>query len=384
MKNINAGLVGYGFMGKAHSNAFRQVNHFFDADAKINLTAICGRNKSSVQDAMDKFGFCSYETDYRNLIKRDDIDFIDVTAPSNAHMEIVMMATENKKHVFCEKPLGMNKQEAKEMLDSALKNKVKHQVGFNYRFAPAIRLAKKMIDEGKLGTIYHFRGLYLQDWIVDPSFPLVWRLDKKVCGSGANGDLNAHMIDLARYLVGEIDKVTGTSKTFIKSRPVVEHSTGLNAKSSHPDRFGEVTVDDTTLFLAHFSNGAVGSFEATRFATGRKNGMSFEINGSKGSIRFEFERMNELQYFCNEDDERLRGFRVIQVTDSFHEYAANWWPVGHVLGYEHTFVHEFFEFAQSITNDIPAIPDFHDGYMCNVILDCVDLSIKENTWINIG
>lgn len=383
MKSINAGLIGYGFMGKAHSNAFRQVNHFFEADAKINLAAICGRNENMVKSSMEKFGFNSYETDYRKLIMREDIDFIDVTAPSNAHMDIVMLATENKKHVFCEKPLGMNRHEAKEMLDSAIRNNVTHQVGFNYRFAPAIRLAKKLIDEGKLGTIYHFRGLYLQDWIVDPDFPLVWRLDKRVCGSGANGDLNAHTIDLARYLVGEIDKVTGMNKTFIKNRPVVEHSTGLKAKSSQPDRTGEVTVDDTTLFLAHFHNGAVGSFEATRFATGRKNGMSFEINGSKGSVRFEFERMNELQYFNNEDDEHVRGFRTIQVTDSFHDYTANWWPVGHVIGYEHTFVHEFFEFTQSVVNHQPAIPDFHDGYMCNVILDCVDLSIKENTWINI-
>ena len=383
MKHLNAGMIGYKFMGKAHSNAYRQVNHFFDAPYKINLTAICGRNESALIKSMETFGFDSYETDYRKLIERDDIDFVDITAPSNAHKEIALCAIENKKHIFCEKPLALNAKDAKEILDLATKNNIKHQVGFNYRFTPAIRLAKKLIDEGKLGTIYHFRGLYLQDWIINPDFPLVWRLDKNICGSGANGDINSHIIDLARYLVGEFDRVIGTNKTFIKKRPIVENMTGLSGSKTKSNIMGDVTVDDSTLFLAHFKNGAIGSFEASRFATGRKNDMSFEINGSKGSIKFEFEKMNQLQYYNNDDDEYSKGFKTIQVTESVHDYTANWWPVGHIIGYEHTFVHEFYEFIQSISNDTMPVPNFFDGYMCNLILDSIDLSIKEKAWIKI-
>ncbi len=383
MKQLNAGLIGYKFMGKTHSNAYRQVNHFFSDSAKINLTAICGRNKSAVKKSMDTFGFSSFETNYKELIKRDDIDFIDIATPSNAHLEIALMAADYKKHIFCEKPLGMNRREGKQMLDAAIKNKIVHQVGFNYRFAPAIRLAKKMIDDGKLGTIYHFRGLYLQDWIVDPNFPLVWRLDKNICGSGANGDINAHIIDLARYLVGEFHDVMGMTKTFIKERPIVEEMTGLTATSNSSGKKGKVTVDDASIFMTHFKNGALGTFEATRFATGNKNNMSFEINGSLGSIRFAFERMNELEYFNNEEDKQLQGFRTISVTEGSHDFIHAWWPPGHVIGYEHTFTHEFSEFAQSIINKKPAIPDFYDGYMCNVILDSVEQSVSERTWITI-
>ena len=381
MKNLNAGLIGYKFMGRAHSNAFRQVNHFFNADTTITLRAICGRDETSVRDAAGKFGFESYETDWKKLIDRDDIDFIDITSPGNVHHEMAMYATEKKKHVFCEKPLANDSAKALEMWQAAEKAGVRHQVGFNYRFVPAVLLAKKLIDEGRLGTIYHFRGLYLQDWIVDPSFPLVWRLDKKVAGSGAHGDINAHIIDLARFLVGDMKKVIGMQKTFIERRPLVESMDGLRASVSAKASMGDVTVDDASVFMAEFDNGALGTFEATRFATGRKNGMSFEINGSKGSVKFEFERMNELQYYNNDDPASERGFRLISVTEDTHAYAGNWWPPGHVIGYEHTFVHEMFEFVQAIANDKATTPDFKDGYECCRILDAVDNSIKEGQWI---
>ena len=380
---MNIGLVGYKFMGKAHSNAFKKVGMFFDPSVKIGMKAICGRDEAWVKEAAEKYGWEDYETSWEDLIKRDDIDIIDITAPSNFHKEIAIAAAKAGKHVFCEKPLALNLKDAREMLAAVKEANVKHQIGFNYRFAPAIQLAKKLIDEGKLGTIYHFRGLYLQDFIVDPNFPLVWRLDKKVAGSGSHGDLGAHLIDLARFLVGEFDEVIGMSETFIKKRPLVEKMTGLSAQAQEGAQMGEVTVDDATLFLTRFKNGALGSFEATRFATGHKNGMSFEINGSKGSIKFEFERMNELQYYSAEDEEGLHGFRLIQATEDVHPYADAWWPVGHVIGYEHTFVHEMYEFIEAIAKDKPTSPDFHDGVKCSQILEAVEVSIENRQWVKV-
>ena len=378
---LNVGLIGYKFMGKAHSNAFRKMSMFFNPSVKLAMKAICGREESWVRESAAKFGWDSYETSWEKLIAREDIDLIDITAPSNVHKEIALKAAEAGKHIFCEKPLALSLSDAREMLAAAEKYKVKHQIGFNYRFAPAVQMAKKLIDEGKLGKIYHFRGLYLQDWIVDPEFPLVWRLDKDVAGSGSLGDLGAHIIDIARFLAGEFDKVMGISKTFIEERPVVEKMTGLSGKAQTSAPKGKVTVDDATLFLAEFKNGALGSFEATRFAQGHKNAMSFEINGSKGSLRFEFERMNELQYYSSEDESGTQGFRIIQCTEGVHPYAGAWWPVGHVIGYEHTFVHELYEFVEAIAHDKPAWPDFNDGVKCSQVLEAVELSIKTGGWV---
>jgi predicted dehydrogenase len=383
MKEIRAGLIGYKFMGRAHSNAFRQVNSFFDADRFIRPVALCGRNREAVSKAAEKFGFASYETDWKNLLKRDDIDFIDITTPGDSHAEMAIAAAEAGKHVFCEKPLANTSADAKRMLDTARNAGVVHQVGFNYRFVPAVRLAKRLIEEGKLGKIYHFRALYLQDWLVDPDFPLVWRLDKNKAGSGANGDINAHIIDLARYLTGDIVKVCGMQKTFIQERPLVGSMDGLKASGSGSGK-GKVTVDDASLFLAEFKNGTVGSFEATRFANGRRNGMSFEINGSEGSVKFEFENMNELLYYNNNDPSYQRGFKRISVTEEEHDYCKYWWPAGHIIGYEHTFVHEMYEFAQAISKGKQACPDFTDGYECCRVLDAVAKSAEEGRWVEIG
>lgn len=382
-EKLNVGLIGYKFMGKAHSNALQRIGMFFNPSVNIGMKAICGREESWVRESAERFGWEGYETSWEKLIQRPDIDIIDITAPSNAHKEIALGAAEAGKHIFCEKPLALNLKDAREMLAVVEKSKVKHQIGFNYRFAPAIQLAKKFIDEGRLGKIYHFRALYLQDWIIDPNFPLVWRLDKKVAGSGSHGDLGAHLIDLARYLVGDFERVMGMSKTFIHQRPIVEKMTGLSGKAQEGAQMGEVTVDDATLFLTEFKNGALGSFEATRFATGHKNAMSFEINGSKGSVRFAFERMNELEYYNNEDDEGTHGFRVIQATEGGHPYMHAWWPTGHVIGYEHTFVHELYEFVEAIAHDRPASPDFNDGVKCSQVLEAVDLSIAERQWIQV-
>lgn len=380
---LNVGLIGYKFMGKAHSNAFKKIGMFFNPSIKIAMKAICGREESWVKESAERFGWEGYETSWEKLLQRDDIDLVDITAPSNAHKEIALAAAEAKKHIFCEKPLALNLSDAREMLAHAQKYGIKHQIGFNYRFAPAIQLAKKLIDEGKIGKIFHFRALYLQDWIIDPEFPLVWRLDKSVAGSGSHGDLGAHLIDLARFLVGDFDSVIGMSKTFVKDRPLVEKMTGLSGKAQSDAPRGQVTVDDATLFLTEFKNGALGSFEATRFANGHKNAMSFEINGSKGSLKFEFERMNELQYYNADDSEGTQGFRVIQVTEGVHPYAGAWWPAGHVIGYEHTFVHELYEFVEAIAKDKQPVPDFNDGVKCSQVLEAVDLSIEERRWVEV-
>lgn len=382
-KTLNVGLIGYKFMGKAHSNAYQRIGMFFNPKLKVAMKAICGREESWVKESAEKFGWEGYETSWEKLLQREDIDMVDITAPSNFHKEIGIAAAEAGKHIFCEKPLALTLKDAREMITAVEKNNVKHQIGFNYRFAPAILLAKKMIDEGKIGQIFHFRAKYLQDFIIDPNFPLVWRLDKKVAGSGSHGDLGAHLIDMARYLVGDIDKVIGISKTFVKERPIVERMTGLSGKAQADAPKGEVTVDDATLFMAEFKNGALGSFEATRFANGHKNDMSFEINGSKGSLKFEFERMNELQYFNAEDEAGTQGFRLIQVTEAVHPYLEAWWPAGHVIGYEHTFVHELYEFIEAIAEDRLGTPNFYDGLKCTQILEAVDLSIAERQWINV-
>jgi predicted dehydrogenase len=316
-------------------------------------------------------------------VERDDIDIIDITAPSNAHKEIAIAAAKNGKHIFCEKPLALTTDDARDMLEAVERAGVKHQIGFNYRFAPAIVLAKKFIDEGKIGTIRHVRASYLQDFIIDPEFPLVWRLQRDVCGSGSLGDLGAHFIDLARYLCGEFKTVMGLQKTFITSRPLVQKMEGLSAQASADAPRGTVDVDDGTVFIAEFENGALGVFEATRFAQGHKNDLSIEINGDKGSIKFVFERMNELQYYSADDEPGTQGFRLIQATEGIHPYMTAWWPTGHVIGYEHTFVHEIYEFVRAIVNDTPTVPSFYDGVKCCQVIDAVELSSQRRAAVDV-
>lgn len=383
-KTLNIGLVGYKFMGKAHSNAFKKLGMFFDPDAEVIMKAICGRDEEGAREAAEKFGWESYETDWKKLIARDDIDVIDITAPSNYHKEIAIAAAKAGKHIFCEKPLALNLEDARAIREAAEKYGVKHQIGFNYRFCPALCLAKQMIDSGKLGKIFHFRGTFLQDWIIDPEFPKVWRLDKKVAGSGSLGDLGAHVIDVARYLVGDVARVIGMSKTFVKNRPLVEKMSGLSGKASENAPMGEVDVDDATMFMGEFENGALITLEATRFAMGHKNAMSFEINGENGSLKFEFERMNELMYFDAAVEEGLQGWSMIQVSEGIHPYWGHWWPGGHVIGFEHTFVHEMYEFVQSIVNNTSASPDFKDGEKCSQIIEAVEKSIETKAWVEVG
>lgn len=384
MKQLRVGMIGYKFMGKAHSNAYRSLPMFFPKALKPEMVAICGRNASAVQEAADQLGWRESVTDWKQLVNREDIDLIDINAPSDAHKEIAMAAAKAGKHIFCEKPLALTLADAREMLQAAEDAGVTHMVGFNYRFSPAVRLAKKLIDSGRLGQIYHFRAWFLQDWIMDPQFPLVWRLQKEVAGSGSHGDLGAHLIDLAHYLVGDMQEVIGMSETFIKERPIASEMTGLSAKGSEGGPMGQVTVDDATLFMTRFENGALGSFEATRFAAGHRSTNSFEINGSLGSVKFDFERMNELEVYFTTDDEDVQGFRRVLATDPVHDYMEAWWPPGHTIGFEHTFTHEFLELSNAISEGRQPVPNFADGVKCQAVLEAVDKSIEERRWVQLS
>lgn len=373
MKTVNVAMIGYAFMGKAHSNAYRQVNAFFDLEVKPQMKVICGRNKKKVEEAARKYGWEEFDTDWRRVVERKDIDVVDICTPGDSHHPIALAAAEAGKIVFCEKPLANTLPEAEEMYRAVRKAKVLHMICHNYRKVPAVVLAKQLIESGRLGQIYHFRGTYLQDWIVDPSFPLVWRLDKKKAGSGALGDIASHSLDLARFLVGEIQEVCGTLQTFIKERPLPNNS----------KKMGKVTVDDASLALIRFRNGAVGSVEASRFATGRKNYNRFEINGSNGSVAFDLERLNELEVYFRDDPPHVHGFRTVLVTEAHHPYFGAWWPPGHIIGYEHTFTHAVHDLMQAIARDELPSPNFEDGVNNQRVLAAIAESAKRKGWVRV-
>ncbi|MDH7570944.1 MAG: Gfo/Idh/MocA family oxidoreductase [Armatimonadota bacterium] len=381
-KKLNVALIGYKFMGKAHSNAFRQAPVFFDLELEPVMKVLVGRDEAGVKAAAQKFGWESYATDYREVVNRPDIDLVDIVTGNTSHAEIAIAAAKAGKHVFCEKPLAMTVEEARAMVAAVEQAGVKHCVNFNYRKLPSIQLAKRLIDEGAIGRVFHWRSVYLQDWIVDPEFPLVWRLNKAEAGSGSLGDLAAHSIDLAHFLVGEIESVTGHMETFIKERPVATSMSGLAATAS--SERAPVTVDDGTIFLARFKNGAIGTFEATRFAPGHRNGNMFEINGSEGSIIFNVERLNELQFYSRRDPAHAQGFRTIMVTEGAeHRWAGAWWPPGHIIGWEHSFTHQVVDLLEAIAKDTPATPDFRDGLRAQMVLDAVERSANSRQWVTI-
>ncbi len=376
-KTIGVGMVGYKFMGKAHSNAFRQVPVFFKPQLVPVLKAICGRDEAGVKQAARTYGWESYETSWEKLVKRPDIELVDINTSNNSHAEIAIAAAENGKHIFLEKPMAMNLKEAEAIARAVKKAGVKHMISFNYRKFPALTFAKKLIEEGRLGKIYHFRAVYLQDWIVDPEFPLVWRLDKKVAGSGALGDLCAHIVDMAVYLVGDIVSVSAAAETFIKERKLPSAEGGLSATAG--ERTGKVTVDDAVVSLARFKNGALGTFEATRFAVGHKNGGAFEINGSKGSLRFNLERMNELEILSTADGDE-QGFKTILVTNPTHPYMSAWWPPGHMLGWEHSHINQVYHLLESIADGTMPEPSLYDGLKNQAVLEAMSLSIADGRW----
>lgn len=367
---MNVAIIGTKFMGKAHSNAWLNTPRFFDMKTKPVLKVACGRDETALRAFADTWGWEEIETDWRKVVERDDIDIIDISVPTNLHHEIALAAAANGKHIFCEKPFAVTLEQAKEMYEAADKAGVVHYVNHNYRRVPAIRLAKKLIDDGELGTLYHWRGAYLQDWIMDPNFPLTWHLKKEYAGAGPHYDLNSHSVDLARYLIGEIKSVTAMMTTFIKERPLPgEGAATFTAGTGAATEMGEVTVDDASFMLAEFENGVLGSFESSRFALGRKNFNYFEIYGSKGSIVFNLERMNEIQLFKADDPANAQGFRTILATEAGqHDYIENWWPPGHTIGYEHEFHHAVYDFMKAIDEGGKIEPSFYDGMKTTEIL----------------
>ncbi len=383
---LSVGMVGYAFMGAAHSQAWRNAPRFFDLALRPRMTAVAGRDAAKVAAAAEQLGWDSTETSWQALVARDDIDLIDVCTPGDTHAEIAIAALEAGKHVLCEKPLANSVEEAEAMVAAAERAKasgVRSMVGFTYRRVPAIGLARRLVAEGRLGRIHHVRAQYLQDWIVDPEAPMSWRLDKSQAGSGALGDIGAHIVDLTQFITGDtIATVSGRLETFVKERPLPsEAHTGLagTAAGGSGER-GVVTVDDAAAFLAHFRGGALGVFEATRFAHGRKNAIRIELNGSRGSIAFDFEDMNVLHFFDGDDDVETAGFRRILVTEPEHPYVAAWWPPGHLLGYEHGFTHQVVDLVTDIATGADPAPSFADGLQVQRVLAAVETSSNANAW----
>jgi predicted dehydrogenase len=378
-------MIGYNFMGKAHSNAWRQVNRFFpDLPAQVEMSTICGRNAAAVESARATLGWNKAVTDWRQVVADPSIDIIDITTPNDTHAEIAIAAAQAGKAVLCEKPLARSVEEAAGMADAVAKAGVVNMVCHNYRRIPAIALAKKMIENGELGSrIYHFRARYAQDWIADPEFPLVWRLKKEIAGSGTHGDIDAHIIDLGRYLVGEIKEVCGLMETFVKQRPTLDSvGSGLGAKGGQ--QLGDVTVDDAVSWIGRFANGAIANLEATRFAWGRKNHITLEINGEKGSLVFDFEDMNRLKFFSATDSAHRQGFTDILVTDgSVHPYLNAWWPGGHIIGYEHTFVNTFADFIAAVVSGQSVHPTFADGLVNEKVLAAIEESATRRAWVTL-
>jgi predicted dehydrogenase len=377
---LGIGMVGYAFMGAAHSHAWRTAGRFFDLPLRPELAALCGRNASAVTAAAEKLGWRSVETDWKALLARDDVNLVDICTPGDTHAEIAIAALEAGKHVLCEKPLANTVDEARAMAaaaEAAAAKGVRSMVGFSYRRVPALALARRLVAEGRLGQLRHVRAAYLQDWIVDPDFPLVWRLRKEKAGSGALGDIGAHIVDMAQYLTGDLlAGVCALTETFVKERPLPAADAaggGLSGSSGGTER-GEVTVDDAALFFGRFAGGALASFEATRFATGRKNALRIELNGSLGSLAFDLESMNELEFYDGDEDPDTAGFRRILVTEPTHPYVGAWWPPGHLLGYEHTFTHQAADLVADIAADRDPVPSFADGLRVQLVLDAVERS----------
>ncbi|MEV5608635.1 Gfo/Idh/MocA family oxidoreductase [Streptomyces sp. NPDC052225] len=377
-------MVGYAFMGAAHSQGWRTAGRVFDLPLTPRLAAVCGRDGQAVRAAADRLGWAAAETDWRALIARDDVDLVDICTPGDSHAEIAVAALEAGKHVLCEKPLANSVEEAETMTAAAEQAAARGQLamtGFNYRRVPAIALARRMVDEGRVGTLRHVRVTYLQDWLVDPAFPLTWRLQKPYAGSGALGDLGAHAVDLAQFLVGEpLAGVSALTETFVRERPLLDGaSSGLSAAGGGAGGLGRVTVDDAALFTGRFASGALASFEATRFATGRKNALRVELNGERGSLAFDLERLNELYFHDHTEPGDSAGFRRILVTEPQHPYLEAWWPPGHGLGYEHTFVHQARDLVHAIAEKTAPAPSFADGLQVQRVLAAVEESAAKNS-----
>ncbi|MXG90300.1 gfo/Idh/MocA family oxidoreductase [Nocardioides sp. YIM 123512] len=378
-------MVGHAFMGAAHSQAWRTAPRFFDLPMQVAMRVVCGRDAARTEQAAERLGWDEAETDWRRLLERDDVDLVDICTPGDSHAEIAIAALRAGKHVLCEKPLANTVAEAEEMTaaaEAAAEHGVRAMVGFTYRRVPAIALARRLVQQGRIGEIRHVRAQYLQDWIADPEAPMSWRLDKTLAGSGALGDIGAHVIDLTQFITGEsVTEVSGQLETFVKERPIAagETSGSLGGGGATEER-GQVTVDDAAVFLAHLSGGALGVYEATRFATGRKNAIRIEVNGSKGSLAFDFEDMNVLEFFDATEPVEVQGFRRILVTEPEHPYVAAWWPAGHGLGYEHGFTHQVVDLVTALAAGGQPEPSFADGLQVQRVLAAVERSSETRSW----
>lgn len=370
---LNIGMIGYGFMGRAHSNAYNRVSNFFNTEHKPVLKAVCARDEEKAQAFANTWGYESVETDWRKLIERKDIDAVDICTPNNLHKEIAIAAAQAGKMILCEKPLAMNAAEGEEMCQAVEKAKVANMVWYNYRRVPAVTFAKQLIDQGRLGRIFHYRANFLQDWTISADLPqggqALWRLDAAAAGSGVTGDLLAHCIDTAIWLNGGIDNVSGMTETFIKER-----------KHTLTGKMQKVDIDDACAFLCRFENGSLGLFESTRYARGHKALYTFEINGEKASIKWDLHDLHRLQWFDHGDEGVLRGWTSIHVTDSDHPYMDKWWVPGLAIGYEHSFVHQVADFLESLSTGKPAGPTFRDALETQKICDAVLASAKTGQW----
>jgi predicted dehydrogenase len=376
-KPLNVGLVGYGFMGRAHSNAYHRVNDFFDLEHRPVLKAACARSADKAKAFADRWGYESVETDWRKLVERKDIDLIDICTPNNTHAEIALAAAKNKKMILCEKPLAMNGPEALKMVEAVEKAGVPNMVWYNYRRIPAVTLAKLLIDEGRLGRIFHYRAQFLQDWTINPELPqggtALWRLDVAAAGSGVTGDLLAHCLDTARWHNGELATVTAMTETFVKER-----------KHNLTGKVEKVGIDDACAFLCRFRNGSLGNFESTRYARGHKALYTFEINGEHASIAWDLHDLHRLEYFDHRDQGVVRGWRSIHVTDGDHPYMGKWWVPGLQIGYEHSFVHQVADFLEGVAKGQPAEPTFRDAYRTQLVVDAVLESAKSGKWVEVA
>jgi predicted dehydrogenase len=382
---LSVGMIGYAFMGAAHSQAWRTAPRFFDLPLQPRMAALAGRDAAKVKEAAERLGWASTETSWQAVVERDDVDLVDVCTPGDTHAEIAIAALAAGKHVLCEKPLANTVAEAEQMAaaaETAARDGVRAMVGFTYRRVPAIAFARRLVADGRLGELHHVRAQYLQDWIVDPDAPLSWRLDKQKAGSGALGDIGAHIVDLTQFVTGDaITSVTGRLETFVTERPLPAEHAGLSGTAG--EGRGPVTVDDAAAFVATFTGGALGVFEATRFANGRKNAIRLEINGSRGSLAFDFEDMNVLHFFDGDDPATEGGFRRIVVTEPQHPYVGAWWPPGHGLGYEHGFTHQVVDLVGDLAADRQPRPSFADGLQVQRVLAAVEESSGTGRWAEV-
>jgi predicted dehydrogenase len=378
-------MIGYGFMGAAHSVGWRQAPRVFSLPEDVEMAVVVGRNATAVADAARTWGWTEWATDWREVIARDDIDIIDIVTPGDSHAEIAIAALAAGKHVLCEKPLANTVAEAEAMADAAAaaaESGIRATVGFTYRRVPAVTLLRDLIAEGRIGRVQQVRAAYRQDWLVDPEAPLAWRLQKEHAGSGALGDIGAHIVDMTQFVTGQqLTSVSGVLETIVRQRPLQASGTGLSGTAS--DGYGDVTVDDLALFTGRLEGGALASFEATRFATGRKNALTIEVSGDRGALRFDLEDLNVLKFYDRTAPDNVQGFTKILVTEPVHPYVSAWWPAGHMLGYEHGFVHQAKDFVEAVATGVDAHPTFQEGLSVQRVLDAVETSAAQgSSWVS--